>query len=66
MAKTIEQLDNKLRIKFLVNERKYYLFFGSGHIKINDEYCPGYETFDECKKVGIKLKPTNYSNRFVF
>ena len=66
MAKTIEQLENNLRIKFLIKERKYYLFFGSGRIIINGEYCQGYDTLAECKKIGVELKPTNYSNRFIF
>ena len=66
MAKTIEQLENKLRIKFLVHQKKYYLFFGSMCVLINNEYQLGFNTFEECKSIGIKLKPTNYRNRFIF
>ena len=45
MAKTIEQLENKLRIKFLVHQKKYYLFFGSMCVIINNEYQLGFNTF---------------------
>ena len=56
MAKTLKQLSNRIRIKYLKKDNKYFLFFGSSHILIKGEYLEGFESIEDAEKFGISLK----------
>ena len=45
MAKTIYQLPNGLRVKYIKKPEKYYLYEGNHQISIDDEYQKGFEKF---------------------
>ena len=62
MAKTLEQLPNKLRIKYIVKAKKYYLYYGSTQIRIDNKYQRGFKNIDEAKSVGIELKQSNFKD----
>lgn len=59
MAKTIKQLENKLRIKYLIKDEKYFLMFGSMHPLINGKHHLGFETIEEAEIFGNSLYTTN-------
>lgn len=57
MAKTLKKLDNGLRIKYLIRQKKYYLFSGQHNITIYGLFTKnGFETFEECEETGKTLK----------
>ena len=62
MAKTLEQLSNKLRIKYIVKAKKYYLYYGSMQIRIDNKYQKGFKTLEEAKSVGIRLKQSIFKD----
>lgn len=55
MAKTLIQFDNKIRVKFLVNEQKYFLFYGNSHIILDGKFGAQFDTQPQAEKVGKKL-----------
>lgn len=59
MAKTLKQLENKLRIKYIIRAKRYYLLFGNEHIVINGEYSNGFDSIELAEACGNKLIPTN-------
>jgi len=65
MAKTLEQLSNKLRIRYVVKAKKYYLYFGSTQIRIDGEYQKGFNSHNEAKKVGLKLEMGMFKDSWV-
>jgi len=58
MAKTLIQLKNGLRVKYLVKPKKHYLFIGSRQIRINSEWQRGFKTQEEAELIGNKLTNT--------
>ena len=60
MAKTLVKLENKLRVKYLVKPKKYYLFYGNQQITIKGNYQDGFKTKDEAIEVGSKLTIRKY------
>lgn len=55
MAKTIVQLKNGLRVKYIVNAKKYYLYTGSMAILIDGEYQNGFKSEQEAVSLGNSL-----------
>ena len=65
MAKTIELLPNKIRIKYLVKEKKYYLFYGSQQCMIDSEYQNGFNSFEDAKQKGLNLEVNGYYTKTI-
>ncbi len=66
MAKAIKKLANGLSLRYLVKSKKYFITFGVLHIKINDEYCNGFETLEEAEQVAVKLTPTTFNEKWYY
>ena len=60
MAKTLKQLENGIRIKFLVKAKKYFLFWGSQQCVIDGKYQDGFKTEEEAEKKGNILIGKDY------
>ena len=54
MAKTLVQLANGLRVKYIVKEKAFMLFNGAANCFINGDY-KKFETQQECEDFGNKL-----------
>ena len=63
MAKTLKQLENGIRIKYLVKDKKYFLFWGSQQCVINGKYQDGFKTQEDAEKIGIGLIGNDYYKR---
>ena len=63
MAKTLKLLDNGLRVKYLVKEKRYYLFFGSRQCKIDCEYQRGFYSQEAAEIAGKSLFGEGYSRQ---
>lgn len=55
MAKTLKLLENGIRIKYLVREKKYFLFWGTSQCLINSKYQNGFKTFEDAEMIGKTL-----------
>lgn len=56
MAKTLKQLDNGLRVKYLVKPKKHFLFWGSMNIRVDGQYHNGFKTQEAAEEFGNLLK----------
>lgn len=67
MAKTLVELENKLRVKYLIKPKKYYLFFGNQHPYINGEFHNVFESEASAVEFGIGLtrQETNYHINYI-
>jgi len=61
MAKTLIQLENGLRVKYIVNEKAFMLFKGSANCYINGGY-KKFSTQKEAEKFGNRLPKQNHNS----
>jgi hypothetical protein len=62
MAKTLVQLTNGLRVKYLVRPKRFFLFNGSACVKIDNRYQTGFDTQADAERRGSELVARPYSN----
>lgn len=63
MAKTLKLLNNKIRIKYLVRYKRYFLFYGNSQIMVNGYYPGSFETFEIAEEYGNTLQ-RKYNNDY--
>lgn len=60
MAKTLKQLQNGIRVNYLIKEKKYFLFFGSQQCTINNNYQDGFNTQQDAEIYGNDCRVYGY------
>jgi len=60
MAVTLKQLSNGIRVKYLVKDKRFFLFWGSQQCVIDGEYQNGFSTQEDAEAKGNSLIGNDY------
>jgi len=66
MAETLELIErNRVRVKYLVHQKKYFLFIGNTRILIDGDYQTGFQTLETATSVAKGLSMSSYPKYFI-